>query len=446
MLTSLIGERESVRNAALDEVSAKWGGSQTLGGPVLSLPYRTHRKDERGKAETVVRYAHFLPDRIDVVGNVVPEERSRGIYTVVLYNTQLRFQGSFSPPQFELLNIPKGDLMPEDAFISLGITDPKGIKEDISFRLNDRNYAFSPGLPTNDLFGSGISFPVRLNGQKSYPFDFRLDLNGSRHLRFLPFGKETTVALTSPWDNPSFEGAFLPDQQLITPEGFKARWKVLQLNRDYPQQGTGAFVGGLHPSPNPGNEMAAAAYSASSTRSDSAFGVRLRLPVDGYQKTMRSAKYGVVFVFLTFLAFFFAEVLNRQRIHPIQYLLVGCAVCLFYILLLSISEHVTFGLAYLIGCVCILTLVTFHAWNVFRSRSLAGLVGGILLALYGLFYFLLQLQDYALLVGSLGLLLILATVTYLTRNVDWHSLQTRDTPLNAASRSGIRSQASAFSD
>ncbi|MBC7922688.1 MAG: cell envelope integrity protein CreD [Ferruginibacter sp.] len=423
MLTSLIGERESVRDAALDEVSSKWGGSQTLGGPVLSVPYRAYLKDERGKVETVVRYAHFLPDRIDVVGSMEPEKRYRGIYVVVLYNTQLRFRGTFSPPRFDLLNISRNDLIPEDAFISLGITDMKGIKEDISFRLDERNYVFSPGIPTSDLFGSGISFPVRLSGQKSYPFDFRLNLNGSRHLRFLPFGKETTVALASPWDNPSFEGAFLPDERLITPEGFKARWKVLQLNRNYPQQGTGPFVGGPYPAANPGNEMTTV-DSGSPANPDSAFGVRLLLPVDEYQKTMRSAKYNVMFVFLTFLAFFFVEVLNRKRIHPIQYLLVGFAICLFYILLLSISEHVSFGFAYLIGCVCILTLVTFYAWNIFRSRFLTTLISGVLVVLYGFFYSLLQLQDYALLMGSLGLLIILAAVMYLTRNIDWYSLQT----------------------
>jgi inner membrane protein len=423
MMTSLIREREEIRDDATNEVSSKWGGSQTIGGPILSIPYKARLKAENDKVETVIRYAHFLPDQLNIKGHIVPEKRYRGIYVVVLYNTQLQVNGKFSYPDLGKLNVAPSDFLLEDAFVSLGISDMKGIKQAISFRMNDSLYSFNPGIPTNDIFGAGLSFPVSLSQKSDYTFDFNLNLNGSQNLSFLPLGKETNVALQAPWNNPSFEGTFLPTSRTITAEGFNAQWKVLHLNRNYPQQGLGQFIG---------NTERGRAYEDDRVveeipqhSSSAAFGVRLRLPLDEYQKTMRSAKYKEMFIFLTFLAFFFVEVLNRKRIHPIQYLLIGFAICLFYILLLSLSEHISFDLSYLIGCMAILSLVSFYAWSIFKSKFLTGLIGGILVVLYGFFYSLLQLQDYALLMGSLGLLLILAAIMALTRNIDWYNIQTQ---------------------
>ena len=259
-------------------------------------------------------------------------------------------------------------------------------------------------------------------------FSFDLDINGSRNLSFLPFGKETKVELKSNWSNPSFEGSFLPDEREISSNGFVAKWKVLQLNRNYPQQGCGAFLG-ENPVQNISN-----GYSNRDNYSDdyasmgtdenniASFGVKLMLPIDEYQKTMRSAKYNIMFIFLTFLAFFFMEILNKNKIHPIQYLLVGFAICLFYILLLSISEYLKFNIAYWIACLAILILITFYAKSIFKSNKITALTAIILAMLYGFFYSILQLQDYALLMGSLGLLLILAVIMYLTRNINWYSI------------------------
>jgi len=421
MMNSLIQEREEIRDEATNKISAKWGGSQTVGGPILSIPYKARLKAENGQEETVIRYAHFLPDQLHIKGNIVPEKRYRGIYVVVLYNTRLRVSGTFSYPDLEKLNVAPSDFLLKDAFISLGISDMKGLRQAIQFRLNDSRYAFNPGIPTNDLLGAGLSFPVSLPKQQHYTFDFDLNLNGSQNLSFLPFGKETTVSLQAPWNNPSFEGTFLPTKRTITAEGFTAEWRVLHLNRNYPQQGLGQFIS---------QNQSVRSYEESRVIEDipddsssAAFGVRLRLPVDEYQKTMRSAKYKEIFICLTFLAFFFVEVLNRRRIHPIQYLLIGFAICLFYVLLLSLSEHISFDLSYLIGCVAILSLVSFYAWSIFRSKFLTGLIGGGLAVLYGFFYSLLQLQDYALLMGSLGLLLILSAIMAVTRNVDWYHMQ-----------------------
>ena len=400
MLQSLIIERESTRDRAIAEVSAKWGGEQVIGGPVLSVPYEVISKDAAGQEHRELLHAHFLPDDLQFDGAIRPEQRNRGIFVVMLYNTQLTVRGSFHKPSVASLGSLPGIIHWDQAFLSLGISDMKGIRDAITFRVNNQALAVEPGIPSNDILASGVSVPVTLDAE-TLRFESVINLNGSTQLSFLPFGKETRVRLQSPWTTPSFTGSFLPDQRRIGPQGFQASWKVLQFNRNFPQQGIGSFLGDkkdLLPT----------------------FGVKLLLPVDEYQKTMRSTKYSVLFIVLTFTAFFFVEILDRRRIHPIQYLLVGFAICLFYLLLLSLSERLSFDWAYLIGSGLILILVTLYIHAVFGNLRLTALFSGLLALLYGFFYSLLQLDDYSLLLGSFGLLLFLGLVMYLTRHIDWY--------------------------
>lgn len=404
ILQELIREREQTRNQAVAEVSAKWGGEQVLGGPVLSVPYRTVVNDAKGNAQVSTAYAHFLPDDLQFDGDIRPQERSRGIFKVILYNTRLTIRGRFRKPSLTTLGVAPDAIQWEKAFLSLGITDMKGIRDGLRCRVNGRVVAAEPGIPTDDVLPSGITMPVPLDAD-TYAFEGTLVLNGSTQLSFLPLGKETTVRLRSPWVTPGFTGAFLPDRRTLSAQGFVASWKVLQFNRNFPQQGLGNFL---------------SRAGRQARIEPSAFGVKLLLPVDEYQKTMRSAKYGILFVILTFGAFFFVEILARRRIHPIQYLLVGLAVCLFYLLLLSISEYLPFDAAYLIGAVLILALITGYVRYVFQSRRLTGLFSLTLAVFYAFFYSLLQLDDYSLLLGSVGLLLLLAVTMYLTRHVNWY--------------------------
>lgn len=421
MVTSLIREREGIRDEAVREVSAKWGSDQTIAGPVISVPYRSTRQNEEGLSVITRGYVHFLPDSIDIRGQVDPQKRYRGIYLVVLYNAQLEVSGRFSGLNAEALSVPEEDLQWEDALFTVGISDMKGIEQAIPVRINDTTYQFGPGTVTNDILDSGASFPIQLSrkANAAIDFSFQLNLNGSTSLYFTPFGKATTASIRSSWPDPSFEGAFLPDERTVSSEGFSANWEVLQLNRNYAQQGEGAYISATPQKP---SNVYVNQYDPFRVNTN-AFGFRLLLPIDEYQKTMRSAKYAAYFVLITFLAFFFIEVLNRKRLHPIQYILVGSAIILFYILLLSISEHFNFDTAYLIACVIILALITGYCSYILGNRRLTGMMFGILALLYGFFYSLLQLQDYALLLGSLGLLLILATIMYLTRNIDWYGLR-----------------------
>jgi inner membrane protein len=217
----------------------------------------------------------------------------------------------------------------------------------------------------------------------------------------MPVGRETTVQVGGSWGNPSFVGAYLPEERSVEPNKFLASWKVLHLNRNYPQQWTGASV----------------------NLKESAFGIKLLMGLDEYQKTMRSAKYAIMFIVLTFLSFFMAEVLNKRIIHPIQYVLIGLALTIFYTLLLSISEQTNFNRAYLLSSAATIALIGLYTRSVLNSILAAAIITGILAVLYGFLFIVLQLQDYALLLGSIGLFLILALVMYITRNINWFAVE-----------------------
>jgi inner membrane protein len=422
MIQSIINERKNLRDNATREISSKWGSDQAIGGPIISIPYRETLKNNDTKTEEVVtKYAHFLPEKLTIAGDVQTEKRKRGIYTVVLYNSKLQISGSFDKLDFGKLGIDASKLEANNAFVSIGISDLKGVREKIVLNLAGTDYALDPGVASHDIFNSGVSIPVKLNATGTMDFKVTLDLNGSSSIYFLPFGKETTVNLTSKWGNPSFEGSFLPDNRTVENSGFKANWRVLHLNRNYPQQGLGAFVD-VSDIQNGNNQFKD--YAVTNTGSQAAeFGVRLMLPVDEYQKTTRSAKYSAMFVILTFLVVFFSEVLRGVRVHAIQYLLVGFAISLFYLLLLSFSEYSSFNKAYFIASAVILVLIALYIHAIFKNKTATVVITTALAILYGFFYTLLQLEEYALLLGSIGLLLILAGVMYLTRHIDWYNIR-----------------------
>jgi inner membrane protein len=424
MLDGLIYERQQLRDNAQVEVASKWGLEQTVGGPVISVPYYYETTGGEDKIIPHSGYAHFLPDEIGMKGELVPEERYRGIYVVVLYNTTVSVVGTFGNFDAAALNIPETSLRWEDALFTVGISDMTGVQSAIDLDFGGEIYDLGPGTVTSDVFTSGASVPVDLSGdQDSIDFSFALDLNGSSAIYFRPFGKRTTLDMFGSWGNPSFDGTFLPKNREVTDEGFTATWEVLQLNRNYPQQGVDTFapkVSGSVQYNDFRND-----YGSANDNTDR-FGLRLLLPVDEYKKTYRSTNFAVLFIFITFLTFFFIEVLNRRRVHPIQYLLIGAAIILFYVLLLSISEHLLFNSAYWLSCLAIVTLITGYSWFILKNAKLTGIVAGLLFVLYVFFYSLLQLQDYALLFGSLGLLLILGVIMFLTRNIDWYNLNQED--------------------
>ena len=413
MIESLIREREGRKGEAVREVSSKWGNSQQLIGPVLRVPYYEIAKIEKlnaaGKKEIEqtksLEYAYFLPNQLNINSEVSPEKRNRGIYDIVVYNSKTKFTGNFSAISLEQFKVLPENIIWRDATILFTLSDFRGIEEEVELNWNGKKSSYSSGAKLSfsaegerDI--SGIYAPVQIEdeGKGKYIFSFDVSLKGSESLNFVPIGKTTEVNLKSKWQNPSFIGAFLPDKRVVNEKGFIASWKVLHLNRDFPQQWSG---------------------NAPASLNQSSFGVNLITPNDSYQQSSRSIKYAILIIALTFMAFFFIEILNRKRVHPFNYILIGLALCIFYTLLISISEFLSFNISYFLATIMTIGLVFLYSKSIFQNTRLAGLVSLVMLILYGFIFVIIQLEDTALLIGSIGLFLILAVTMYISRKIDW---------------------------
>jgi inner membrane protein len=411
MIESLIFERESTQKDAINEVSSKWANEQTISGPFISIPYIKYvkefsKKDSTTKIIQLKEYIHILPSELKITGKINPEQRNRGIYEIVVYNSKVNIVGKFNDLNLSEFDIPEKDILFDKAHLSLGINDLRGIEKQIDLNWNSKKFSFNPGVISNDIVKSGINSTIAIKPKdsSSYTFSFDLDLKGSQLLYFTPVGKVTDVSIISSWKNPSFNGSFLPDSRNISDAGFTAKWNVLHLNRNYPQ----AWIGSK--------------YSID----DSSFGIDLILPVDNYQKTYRSIRYAILFIGFTFLVFFFIEVLNKKFIHPIQYILVGIALIVFYTLLLSISEHLQFDKAFIISAIASLLLIAGYVKAILKSNQLTYLITSILFILYTFIFIITQLQDFALLIGSIGIFIILGLVMYFSRKIDWYNLNLKE--------------------
>ena len=407
MIRGIIYERESTQEQAIKEVSSKWGEAQTIQGPIMSLPFVRYAKETdktTGKEKLVSVYEklHILPSKLNIVTEMRPERRYRGVYEIVVYNSIIKVSGEFNKLNFEELDIPAANFDFTKARLNVGIDDLRGIEKQIELSWNNLHFPFSPGVSTSDNFPSGINAQIALSPTDNhiYTFSFELKLKGSQKLYFTPVGKETDIHVSSTWTTPSFNGSFLPDENKVTKKGFTAHWNVLNLNRNYPQSWVGSRF----------------------NINQSAFGVDLILPVDNYQKSHRSIKYAILFIGLTFLVFFFIEVFQSAFIHPIQYILVGIALVIFYTLLLSISEYLKFNMSFFISALATLVLISGYVKAILKSTKLTGFIMGLLTILYIFIFVIIQLEDFALLIGSIGVFIILALIMYFSRKIDWYSI------------------------
>lgn len=410
MIENLVRDRENTRFDAVNEVSSKWGYAQTLTGPFLSIPYTRYTVSETTSGSKIVtenrERLHILPEKLAITGTLNPQTRKRGIYEIPVYTTDVRFNGEFVLPDLSTLDVPVSDLEFDKAELVLGVTDLRGIQSQIEVEWDATSTLFAPGTPSNDVVDSGLHTTVDMTNDsaRTYPFGLSLSLRGSSHLYVVPMGKVTTVNLASSWPDPKFNGAFLPNDPTPSPDGFAAEWTVLDLNRNFPQWWT----------------------NSKHSVYDAAFGVDLLVPVDDYQKTYRSIHYAILFIGLTFMVFFFIEVSKKVHIHSIQYLLVGMALVVFYTLLLSTSEHIDYNLAFGLSAGATIALITGYVKAVLKSGALTVLIAGILSVLYGFIFVVIQLQDFALLIGSIGIFLILALTMYFSRKIDWSSARSGD--------------------
>ncbi len=416
MVSGVISERTRYRNDAKYQIAQSWTGEQKVIGPILIVPYHEQinhkvwdKKLEKEVIQTITRgnYLYLIPEQLDIVGDVPTEIRYKGIYTVPVYTSQLNFKGAFNNQALiDLVKNSKNKITWQKPYLAINVGDIRGIPKRPELSWNNQNYKFMPGTNIKAM-SQGIHAPLPLitnQDQQQYSFEFDINLRGMEHLSFSPVADNAQVSITSDWPHPSFNGRYLPEQRQISAAGFTSNWRVSSLSSDIDQQLAQCVKGECAP-------------LLSNT-----FGVTLIQPIDVYQQSERSTKYAILFICLTFAVFFVFEILKNLRIHPIQYLLVGMALVLFYLLLVSLSEHITFAWAYLIASSACSVLLGVYLSGVLRNLRQGLLLSSMIALLYGLLFIILNSEDMALLMGSFLLFSTLAALMVITRKIDWYSL------------------------
>jgi inner membrane protein len=431
MLKGLIAERSRLRSMAEADISNSWGGAQMLGGPVLVMPFRYRRYYSHGVTDIVTDEIYVLPQELAIEGGLATQVLRRGLHEVPVYSASLSVTGLVRPATLNAEEYEDLEILWSEALFALPLSDARSIREAVRITIGGTAVEFQPGgarVPGlgNQLVASLAAFGLeRLDDAQA--FSFELAIGGTGSLRFLPFGDLTRVNLTSDWPSPSFAGAFLPASRSVEESGFSAAWQVPHLGRGYPSVWKRSDVTGQPPMARPQAIMQAMpeptpAFIAGVSAQASAFGVDLFVPIGIHEASLRAVKYAVMFIGLSFLAYFAFEVFGALRLHALHYLLVGLANCLFYLLLLASAEHVGFGPAYAGSTAASIALIGGYSAAILQSWRRALPVAAMLCGVYAYLYITLLAEDFALLSGALALFGILAAFMYLTRNVDWHSV------------------------
>ncbi len=419
MMQGVVDERNGLYRNVLQDISNTWGGQQLLQGPVLVVPYiekhvsKETIKDENGeekiktKTQYITKHAIHLPKDLQINIDLSEQHRQRGIYKSLVYGAELLLAGSFEQLNIHSMSDYIHRIDYDKAYLVLGLSDTRAINEVSKLSWNGNEVGYSPGTKLTDLLSHG--FHARLIGlnpeTENHRFTTKISINGSQGFRFAPFGEKTIVNMKSSWPHPSFQGMTLPTEYKITDSGFTSSWIIPHLARNYPQ----SWV------------LAKQHYNLNEFTA----GVDLFEPVFLYSKVTRAVKYGILFVGLTFLTFLIFELTTQVRLHYVQYGLIGVALTIFYLVLLSIAEHTEFFTAYVIAALINIGLITTYTLAALKSVSRASMIFVLLSALYAVLYSLLQLEDYALLMGTMLLLFVLMVLMYVTRNLRVSS-STRD--------------------
>lgn len=398
-ILSLVDEREHRHKDVVKEISSKWSLPQTISGPFIDLPYIARETDDKGKVTQYTRHLIILPEQLNVEGKISTEERPRSIYKALLFRSNLHMKGNF---KFQLpKDIAVTDCIFSDAKIGMGLSDFKGIEEKPSIGFNNSMYELLPETGVPSANDTALTAPLQMDMSNigiTLPFDMNLKVRGSEFLHFLPYAANSGFVLQSDWQSPSFDGNTIPNDKEISAKGFTAKWLFSRANIP---------VGIVNKSLDLNNNQLA-------------FGVTLLQPADQYAKTMRSVKYAILIIGLSFALFFIIELLQQKPFHPMQYVLVGIALSIFYTLLLSISEYILFSQAYLIAAGATVVLISMYAKAHFSNWKTASIFAFILSLLYGFIYVLISLENTALLVGSIGLFVVLALIMYSSRKINWY--------------------------
>jgi inner membrane protein len=410
-------ERQSIEAQA--SIAEGWGGPQTIAGPLLVIPYRatvTENVSENGKTITRTRQVWqelaLSPERVELTSDVRPERRHRSIYEIVVYDAAVRGKARFvMPPDLERFGVAQADLAADRAELRFSVGDPRGLAPNPKVVADGRPLRLHPGSGSTAARGGFFAWlDARRLAAAPLEVDFGYELRGNGSLSLAPRAGVTTWRMRSPWPHPSFQGAFLPARRSVGPGGFEAVWRVgnLALGQALVSAGPGAVTA-----------EGRAVPSEAGPEEPRQAGVSLIQPVDLYSQVDRAAKYGFLFIGFTFLAFLMFDLIAGVRVSGVEYLLVGAALILFFVLLLAFAEVIGFTAAYAVAGAATAGLETAYSAAVLGSWRRAGFVFGLLSGLYAVLYILLSLEAYSLLIGSLLLFAALAAVMYLTRHLNW---------------------------
>jgi inner membrane protein len=403
-VNSLVSDRTSRAGDVVKDVSAHVGGQQTFLGPTLAIPYNVAADNKHGV------YLVF-PTQAAASVKSATEERRRSLFKVPVFTADLNLDASFDLTGVPVA-APEGATLDWDrAELVVGVSDARGARSDAVLTVAGTPFTMAPAAVTPDMIlngPSGPQTPLTLFGIPASAFahsgaQFKasaaLHFSGAQRIAVLSYGKTTHLTMQGDWPNPSFDGGFLPTSHTITDHGFSAEWSVPYIARGVAAEGTAAAIHALDAT---------------------GLGVSFIELADPYQSVNRSLKYLPLFLGLVFLSYFVFEVTTGKRIHPAQYVLVGVAQVIFYLLLLSLAERIGFDFAFLLGGAATVSLLSGNAGWIFASRLQGFRALGVFSLLYALIYMLLRLEDDALLVGAIASFAAVAAVMYFTRHIDWY--------------------------
>ncbi|WP_028101671.1 cell envelope integrity protein CreD [Pseudoduganella violaceinigra] len=419
MIQATINERIAYRDEAARSIAADSVGEQHIYGPVLVMPYdevyTVEERDKDGKPE-IKRYRkrsqHLVfPNQLEVQSNLETERRHRGIHQVLMFNGAHTISGDFTVPSTaELPHTESGSqITPERPYLALAVADVRGVRDIPRLVWGERSVEFEQG---SGLQSSRQGLHATLSPEEAaagpVKFSFSLNLAGMDSQSFVPLARNNRFVMSSPWPHPQFSGRFLPEQYNLNEKGFQAVWRISSLASEAQAQ--------LRQ-----REQSAGQGGNALPQLDTIHASFIE-PVNVYSMADRATKYGLLFVALTFAAFFLFEVMKRLPIHPVQYLLVGLALALFFLLLVSLSEHYAFVASYLAASAGCIVLIAYYLAHVLRDWKRGVGFGAALCGLYGILFGLLNSENNALMLGAILLFAVLAAIMVATRKVDWYNL------------------------
>lgn len=407
LIKNLISDRKFYQESAVDSITEPFGGTTSMQGLVIAVPYR-HRtetrneKNEVTKVDVDTRYLIFAPESYDLDMEVEPYYLTRGIFKVPVFNGNADMKATFGVFDYSYFDIKTEDIMTNEAVLILGFSNTKSLTAQPKLKIGDDELSISP-LKYNNIspFGTSVSYNLP-DDIFDTPFDLtgRIEFQGGEVISLRPIASDNTFRMKSDWASPSFSGGWLPKEREISESGFSATWEIAGLSTIYPKSW----------------------QAWSKLGQPESVSTSFLVPVDAYKKSERSVKYALLFLMIPFIALLISEIFSKKRVHPVQYCLIGFADVIFYLLLLSISEHVPFDLTYLICAASVSLATLFYATSIFKSLKFGGMLSGVQLVSYIFLYGTLQAEDYALLIGSVGLFAVVLLLMFITRKIDWYQI------------------------